>query len=108
MVETTATYENSIILGGAQSTLDKIKDISGFLVKNFGINKSYDKEYESLGECIARVTYASLVSRCESLVIQLEEIVRYLKHDLQIPYKGQILPQVTPYVRGIKVCRSTC
>lgn len=105
LVETTATYENSIILGGAQSTLDKIKDISEFLVKNFSINKSYDKEYESLGECIARVTYASLVSRCGALVIQLEEIVRYLKHDLQIPYKGQILPQVTPYVRGIKVYR---
>lgn len=105
LVETTATYENSIILGGAQSSLDKIKDISEFLVKNFGINRSYDKEYESLGECIARVTYASLVTRCESLIFQLEEIVRYLRHDLQIPYKGQILPQVTPYVRGIKVYR---
>lgn len=105
LVETTATYENSIILGGAQSTLDKIKDISQFLVKNFGVHNSYDKEYESLGECIARVTYASLVSRCESLIIQLEEIVRYLKNDLKIPYKGQILPQVTPYVRGIKVYR---
>lgn len=105
LVETTATYENSIILGGAQSTLDKIKDISQFLVKNFGVHNSYDKEYESLGECIARVTYASLVSRCESLTIQLEEIVRYLKNDLKIPYKGQILPQVTPYVRGIKVYR---
>lgn len=105
LVETTATYENSIILGGAQSTLDKIQDISEFLVKNFSINKSYDKEYESLGECIARVTYASIVSRCNSLITKLEEIVRYLKHDLQIPYKGQILPQVTPYVRGIKVYR---
>lgn len=105
LVETTATYENSTILGGAQSTLDKITDISEFLVKNFSTHKSYDKEYESLGECIARVTYASLVSRCESLIIQLQEIVKYLKYDLQIPYKGQILPQVTPYVRGIKVYR---
>lgn len=105
LVETTATYENSIILGGAQATLDKIKSISEFLVKNFGIHRSYDKEYESLGDCIARVTYASLVFRCESLIIQLEEIVRYLKNDLKIPYKGQILPQVTPYVRGIKVYR---
>lgn len=30
LVETTATYENSTILGGVQSTLDKIKDISEF------------------------------------------------------------------------------
>lgn len=105
LVETTATYENSIVLGGAQAILDKIKDISQFLVKNFGIYKSYDKEYESFGECIARVTHASIVSRCESLIIKLEEIVRYLKNDLKIPYKGQILPQVTPYVRGIKVYR---
>ncbi len=105
LVETTATYENSTILGGVQSTLDKIKDISEFLIENFSTKKSYDKEYESLGECIARVTYASIVSRCSSLIYQLEEIVRYLKHDLEIPYKGQILPQVTPYVRGIKVYR---
>lgn len=105
LVETTATYENSTILGGAQATLDKIKYISDFLVNNFIRGKSYDKEYESLGDCIARVTYSSIITRCESLIINLEEIIRYLKHDLNIPYKGQILPQVTPYVRGIKVYR---
>ncbi|EXB28537.1 hypothetical protein J540_4255, partial [Acinetobacter baumannii 1440422] len=45
LVETTATYENSTILGGAQATLDKIREISNFLIKNFLIGKSFDKEY---------------------------------------------------------------
>ncbi|MEB6624897.1 hypothetical protein MXM84_10350 [Acinetobacter pittii] len=105
LFETTATYENSTILGGAQATLDKIREISNFLIENFLIGKSYDREYESLGECIARVTYASLSNRCKSLIINLEEIIKFLKFDLKIPYKGQLLPQVTPYVRGIKVYR---
>lgn len=105
LVETTSTYENSTILGGAQSVLDKIRHISEFLFENFTDGTSYDKEYESLGNCIARVSYSSLSLRCKSLINNLEEIIRYLRHDLHIPYKGQLLPQVTPYVRGIKVYR---
>lgn len=106
LIESTNTYENSIILGGAQSILDKIKSISTFIKSNFSSNSSsYDKEYESIGNCIARVTFSALEKRCILLIDQLEEIVRYLKHDLNITYQGEIFPRVTPYVRGIKVYR---
>jgi hypothetical protein len=106
LIESTNTYENSIILGGAQSILDKIKKILVFIKSNFSSDMpSYDKEYESIGDCIARVTYSALEKRCLLITEHLEEIVRYLKHDLNISYQGEIFPRVTPYVRGVKVYR---
>ncbi len=106
LIESTNTYENSIILGGAQSILDKIKKILVFIKSNFSSDMpSYDKEYESIGDCIARVTYSTLEKRCLLITEHLEEIVRYLKHDLNISYQGEIFPRVTPYVRGVKVYR---
>lgn len=106
LVESSAVYENSVILGGAFSILSKIKDVLLFLRLNFTRgHSSYDKEYESIGNCVARVTYGALEARCLTLVEKLEEIIRFLKDDLDIPYRGEIRPRVTPYVRGVKVYR---
>lgn len=106
LVESSAVYENSVILGGAFSILSKIKDVLFFLKFNFMKgHSSYDKEYESIGNCVARVTYGALEARCLILVEKLEEVIRFLKDDLDIPYRGEIRPRVTPYVRGIKVYR---
>lgn len=106
LVESSATYENSVLLGGAFSILNKVRGLLDFLKESFSRGQGvYDKEYESIGNFIARVTYDAIEFRCLILIEKLEEIVRFLKDDLKVKYRGEILPRVTPYVRGVKVYR---
>jgi hypothetical protein len=106
LVESSATYENSVLLGGAFSILNKVRSLLNFLKESFSRGQAvYDKEYESIGNFIARVTYDAIEFRCLILIEKLEEIVKFLKDDLRIKYRGEIFPRVTPYVRGVKVYR---
>lgn len=106
LVESAATYENSVLLGGVFSILYRVRELLAFFKESFSKGQAvYDKEYESIGNFIARVTYYAIELRCLILVEKLEEIVKFLKDDLHIQYRGEIMPRVTPYVRGVKVYR---
>lgn len=108
MVNSTNVYENSVIIGGIYSVRRGIEELHNMIHVGRGVRgvSSHDKEHESLSDVLARVTTGSMQLRCTTLIEQLDDLLRYFRHDLKIPFKGEISPVITPYVRASRIYRS--
>ncbi len=108
MGNSTNVYENSVIIGGIYSVRRGIEELHNMIHVGRGVRgvSSHDKEHESLSDVLARVTVGSVQLRCTILMEQLDDLLRYFRHDLKITFKGEIPPVITPYVRASRIYRS--
>ncbi|MBP9759513.1 hypothetical protein KBD45_07515 [Candidatus Dojkabacteria bacterium] len=100
--------ENAILLGAFYSIRRKVTHLLEQL--HLGFNEAhhtpvYDVEYESINHLLIRVTSGGMLLRCQYLLEQSDELIRYFQDDLNVIYRGELRPKVTPYVRGSRVYR---
>ncbi|MBC3878433.1 hypothetical protein H8K38_11475 [Undibacterium sp. FT79W] len=108
MINSTNVYENAVIIGGIYSVRRGIEELYNQIQVGKGVRgvSSHDKEHESLTDVLARVTVGNIRLRCSVLIEQLNDLLRYFRNDLNIAYKGEIQPVITPYVRSSRIYHS--
>ena len=108
MRHTQDVFENSVIIGGLISMRNWTENLLNMIQMNQSIyaDKSNDLDYVRLSEVLSRVMMGNVRSRCHILSNQLDELLRYFKHDLGVTFKGPINPVMTPFVRSSRVYRA--
>lgn len=105
--ESADVEENTTLLGGVHSMRRVLLSLHSDIAIGFPGSRiaSHDKEYVSLSELLLRLTSGGMTQRCERLITRLEELIRYFERALKIPYRGELQPRITPYVRASRVYR---
>lgn len=101
-------FENAVILGGVYSIKIVIQSLLSEIEDVFKGRKvaAYDKEYQSLGDLLIRLSGGAMHERCERLIGSAETIIRFLEDECGIKYVGEVPPKITPYVRSSRLYRS--
>lgn len=100
--------ENAILLGGIYSMRRTVNFLNEKLTSssNSAISPALVlPDYDSLTAVLLRLSASNIKQRCDNVLSQLEEFVRYFEKKLGLIYKGELPPIITPFVRSSRVYR---
>lgn len=97
--------ENQILLGGLYSIRNKLLYLlNGFDQKE--LSPESTDGYESFDRLLLKITSSGMVIRCNVLIDQSAELIRFFEARIGVSYIGDIRPTMTPYARTSKVYRT--
>jgi hypothetical protein len=98
--------ENQILLGGLYSIYRQVSILQKKLELFDSSTGTLYEGYESFSRLLLSLTCEGMKKRSAKLISSLERFIKLFEENLDVKYKGEIAPRITPYVRSTRVYRT--